>query len=103
MYSSESMNYGKNTSPDLCFLSFMGRSDNIGMTLLYLKNKAAPMVAWSFAFCEILTWLSHLCKLPAGMTPVSMATEPLPSLFFIFHGTRMLIWKGLRWTAFSGN
>lgn len=102
MYSSESMNYAKNTSLDLCFLSSMERSDNIGMTLLCLRNEAAPMVAWSFAFCKIPTWLSHLCKLPAGMTPVSMATEPLPSVFFILHGKRMLIWKGLSWKAFSG-
>lgn len=78
MYSSESMSYGKNRSLDLCFLSSMGRSDNIGTTLLGLRTEAARMVAWSFAFCKIPTWLSHLCKLPAGMTPVSMTTEPLP-------------------------
>ena len=77
MYSSESMNYGKN-SLDLCFLSSMGRSDNIGTTLLGLRTEASRMVAWSFAFCKIPTWLFHLCKLPAGMTPVSMTTEPLP-------------------------
>lgn len=78
MYSSESMNYDKNTSLDLCFLSSMGRSDNIGTTLLCLRNEAARMVSWSFAFCRIPTWLAHLSKLPAGMTPVSMTTEPLP-------------------------
>lgn len=78
MYSSESMNYDKNASLDLCFLSSMGRSDNIVATLLCLRNEAARMVAWSFAFCKIPTWLAHLCKLPAGMTPVSMTTEPLP-------------------------
>lgn len=78
MYSSGSMNYGKNTSLDLCFLSSMGRSDNIGMTWLCLRTEAACMVAWSFAFCKIPTWLSHWCKLPAGMTSVSMTTEPFP-------------------------
>jgi hypothetical protein len=54
-----------------------GRCDTTGSTLSCHKNEADSIVPWHFALCMIPTWLSHLCQLPVGMTPVSMATDPL--------------------------
>lgn len=101
MYSSESMNDAQNTSLDLWFLSSMGRFDNIGTTLSCHKNEAASVVAWSFAFCKIPTWPSHLCKLPVGMTPVSMATDPLQRC--VLYPPWIFIQKCLSWEDFTGN